>query len=500
MSGTRLLRSLIAVFGLLWLPCAQGGEPAQGPFEPSWESLAKREPAPAWFRDAKFGIYFHWGVYSVPAYGNEWYPRLMYARPDQDRNSVYEHHVATWGDPTKFGYPDFVPMFRAEKFNADEWAALFAKSGARFAGPVAEHHDGYAMWDSALTPWNSVDTGPRRDITGELARAIRAHGMRLVTTFHHARNNLWEEDGKWTGHYQYVMENFPSLLEDPQRAIMYGYMPREQFLKMWLGKLQEVIDNYQPDLIWFDSWLDEIPDADKMAFLAHYFNRAAEWKREVVVTFKQQDLPRSVAVDDYEKGRADQLTDFVWLTDDTLSKGSWCYTNDLEIKSADEVIDTFLDIISKNGILLLNISPMADGTIPENQKAVLEEMGRWLAINGAGVFDTRPWTIYGEGPTQMKKGGSFVGIEGGYTPADIRFTTKGDTLYAIALGWPENGRLKVTSLGTASDQNPGKIGAVTLLGHDGTLRFEQSEEALVIQLPDQKPCEHAFVFEIKKGE
>jgi len=468
---------------------------ADGPFKPEWKSLARHEAAPKWFRDAKFGIYFHWGVYSVPAFGSEWYPRNMHIK----RRREYQHHVETYGDPTKFGYADFVPKFKAEKFDADEWADLFAKAGARYAGPVAEHHDGYAMWASKLTPWNALDTGPKRDITGELAKAIRQRGMRFVATFHHARNNLWqiERGGKksWTGHYQFVRQDFPSLLDDPKRAILYGYMPREKFLKMWLGKLKEVIDNYQPDLMWFDSWLHEIPEQYQMEYLAHYFNKAREWGKDVVVTRKQDDLPRDCSVDDYEKGRLNRVTEFAWLTDDTISRGSWCYTRDLTIKPLREVLHVFIDIVSKNGCLLLNISPLADGTIPKNQRDVLLGMGKWLGKYGDAIYETRPWVKFGEGPTRLKKSGHFVGkLE--YTAADIRFTTKGDVLYAIVLGKPAE-PIVVRSLATGEGLCGGAVKKVTMLGVDGELAFEQTGDGLTVQLPKKVPNELAVALKIE---
>jgi alpha-L-fucosidase len=435
-------------------------------FEPAWDSLETRNPAPEWFQDAKLGIYFHWGVYSVPAFGSEWYPRNMYIK----QNREYAHHVKTYGDPSEFGYPDFVPMFKAENFDANEWADLFVRAGARFAGPVAEHHDGYSMWDSEWTPWNSMDTGPHRDITGELEKAVRARDLRFVTTFHHARNNLWLKNGQWTGHYEYVKKDFPQLLEDPVRAIMYGYIPREDFLKMWKGKLQEVIDRYSPDLIWFDSWLDEIPEPVQLDFLAYYLNSAAADGREVVVTCKQEDIRRSVAVEDFEKGRADHLTDYVWLTDDTISRGSWCYTEDLQIKPTAEVLHSLIDIISKNGVLLLNISPMADGTIPDNQRKVLEELGAWLEVCGEAVYNTRPWLVYGEGPTKMGRGGAFIRFSGEYTPADIRYTRSKDhkVLYATSLGKPE-GKLVLRSLNVKNAD--GRKGEVSMLGYDRPLEY-----------------------------
>jgi len=463
-------------------------------YEPNWESLNKKNPAPDWLRDAKFGIYFHWGVYCVPAYGSEWYPRNMHRVGGREN----KHHIAKYGDPVEFGYDKFVAMFKAEKFDADEWADLFAKAGAKYAGPVCEHHDGFSMWDSELTPWNAADRGPKRDIAGELAKAIRKRGMRFVATFHHARNNLWEKQpGKWSGHYDFARKNYPKALEDKERAFMYGYMPREQFLKMWLGKLKEVIDKYEPDLMWFDSWLSEIPEKTRMEYLAYYFNASEKWGRDVVVTFKQSDLPREVAIDDYEKGRASEKTDFVWLTDDTISKGSWCYTDNLTIKDTAEVLTTFIDIISKNGQLLLNISPMADGSIPANQRKVLLEMGKWLKVSGEAVYGTRPWITYGEGGTKMAKGGHFVRSVK-YKSDDVRFTCKGKTVYATFLGWAGAGE-KMTLATFAKDGKAAgvKVKSVSLIGGDQKIVWQQFDEGLTVTMPDKAPNELAVAFKIE---
>ena len=484
----------LAIVGAVFLICPAA---AAAPYTADWDSLREHEPAPEWFRDAKFGVYFHWGVYCVPAFGSEWYPRNMHLK----NRPEYKHHVETYGQPTELGYPDFVPKFRAEKFDAEEWAALFEKAGARFAGPVAEHHDGFAMWDSDQTPWNAADMGPRRDVTGELARALRRRGMKLVTTFHHARNSLWQKDGKWTGHYQGVKEGFPSLLDDPKRAIMYGYMPREQFLEMWRGKLFEVIDNYQPDLIWFDSWLNEVPEAYQTSFLAYYLNRADEWGKEVVVTYKQQDLPQDIGVLDLEKGRMNKLTEFAWLTDDTISLGSWCYTQDLRIKPLRQVLHVLIDIVSKNGQLLLNISPKADGTIPQEQKDVLLGIGDWLGKYGRAIYETRPWVTFGEGPTRLQQGGGFVHRQGGYLQygaEDIRFTRSKDgrTLYAIALGWPADDKLVIKSLGN-NQSALGRVRSVKLIGHGAALQWWRDEDRLSVQLPDARPCENAFALAIE---
>ena len=390
---------------------------AEGPYKPGWEDLKRHTAAPEWFRDAKFGIYWHWGVYAVPAHGNEWYPKWMHTK--EGRRSYYKHHVETYGEPDKFGYHDFIPMFKAEKFDAEGWAELLAKAGARYAGPVCEHHDGYAMWASALTPWNAAETGPKRDITGELARAIRKRGMKFVTTFHHERTRTW---------YPRV-EGWPTTTTDPKLRMLYANVSETLFNKIFLAKLGEVIDKYQPDLIWFDGQMSQIQDPYHLRFLAYYFSSARKWGRDVVVTTKKHQYPPEISVEDFEKGRTNRLTEFCWLTDDTISMGSWCYTTKLKIKSTRKVLHDFIDIVSKNGCLLLNISPKADGTIPAVQRKVLLGLGAWLKVGGEAIYNTRPWLAFGEGPTRLKKSGGFVGHPT-YTPKDIRYTRSKDGKWA----------------------------------------------------------------------
>ncbi len=460
---------------------------ADGPYKADWDDLKRHDEAPEWFRDAKFGIYWHWGVYSVPAYGNEWYPRHMHRK----RGKHYKHHVETYGQPDAFGYHDFVPRFKAEKFDADAWADLFAKAGARYAGPVCEHHDGFAMWASDVTPWNAGAKGPRRDITGELAKAIRARGMRLVTTFHHARTRNWyprpKDEPTW-----------PTHTTDPELRMLYANVSEDLYNCIWLAKLGEVIGKYRPDLIWFDGRLEDIGDPYHRRFLAYYFNRAEEWNRRVVVTTKGHDYPAEIAVEDFEKGRMNRLTDFCWLTDDTISMGSWCYTRGLDIKPTAKVLHDFLDIVSKNGCLLLNISPKSDGTIPEVQQKVLLGIGRWLETCGEAVYNTRPWLIFGEGPTRLRKGGGFVGHVT-YTARDIRYTRSKDgrAVYAIALGWPEGDALTLTAVQVESDEG----GQVTLLGRKEPLPYSvNADRQLVIDVSaikeGDRPCEHAYAFKL----
>ena len=458
----------------------------KGPYKADWKSLAAHTAAPEWFRDAKVGIYFHWGVYTVPAYGNEWYPKWMHTR--KGRRSYYKHHVETYGEPDKFGYHDFVPKFRAQHFDADEWAELFAKAGARYAGPVCEHHDGYSMWASEMTPWNAGATGPKRDITGELAKAIRRRGMKFVTTFHHERTRSW---------YPRV-EGWPTTSDDPKLQLLYMNIPEVLFNRIFQAKLGEVIDKYRPDLIWFDGRLEEIQDAYHRKFLAYYFNNAKEWGKDVVVTTKGHDYPPETAVQDFEKGRMDRLTDFCWLTDDTISTGSWCYTKSLRIKPASEVVRVLIDIVSKNGCLLLNISPKSDGTIPDNQREVLLALGSWLEVNGEAIYNTRPWLTFGEGPTRLGKGGGFV-RRVRYSGKDIRYSRSKDgrTVYAVALGWPRGETLTLTAVQVDGADG----GKVALLGCDKPVTHRVNDDKqLVIDVPKlaegKRPCRFAYTFKL----
>ncbi len=453
-------------------------------YGPNWESLFAHNEAPEWFMDAKLGIYFHWGVYSVPAFGSEWYPRNMFRKESR----VNRYHMETYGDPAEFGYQDFVPLFKAENFNPEEWAQLFKKAGARFAGPVAEHHDGFSMWASQINPWNARDRGPKRDIVGEMEKAVRSNGMRFFTSFHHAFNNQHPIKSFPTGYYPHV-EGWPTASNDPELRFLYGNIPREKFLELWKGKLFEVIDGYRPDIIWFDFVLGDIPEETRQEFLSYYLNSADKWNKDVVITYKQEDLPRNVGVQDFEKGRLDRLTDYTWLTDDTISWGSWCYTEGLEIKSIQTVLHTFIDIVSKNGVLLLNVSPKVDGTIPDNQKQVLFELGKWLDINGEAIYATRPWKVFGQGPTRLEKGGEFVGRLN-YTSKDIRFTQSKDSqfFYVIVMGWPEE-EILLTSVKVNSVSDKSKI---ELLGSNLNITYSLEKNKTLSISPPNRDAENSI--------
>ncbi|MDO3695358.1 alpha-L-fucosidase [Wenyingzhuangia sp. chi5] len=486
-----------AIILLLITSCQFGGksktatEQQKPTYKTDWDSLAKYQEAPEWFKKAKFGIYAHWGVLSVPAFANDWYPRNMHVVGSYE----YKHHVVTYGEPKDFGYHDFVPMFKAEKFNADEWAELFQKAGAKFGGVVAEHHDGWSNWKSKINPWNAYDKGPHRDILGELEKAIHSREMKFVASFHKARNlQIYQKDtANWlndTSYFPYN-PNMPTSSNDAVISMMYGNIPKEQFYKNWLGELKEVIDNYSPDLIYFDSKLDKIPEEYKKEFVAYYLNHAAKNNQGVVMTHKEGELPKSVSLEDFEKGRMNKITKDYWLTDETVSVGSWSYTNDLGLKKADEIIHVLADVVSKNGALMLNVSPMANGVIPENQQKILLEIGDWLKINGEAIYETSTWKVFGEGPTKQEKSGMFLD-KITYTNKDIRYTKKDNNIYAIVLGWPGNNM----EINLSSFANETNILKVELLGSQESIVYHLEQDGLHVITPSQRIDDKAIVFKI----
>jgi alpha-L-fucosidase len=470
-------------------------------YEETWESLAEYDETAEWFKDAKFGIYAHWGVLSVPAYANDWYPRNMHIEGTHEN----KHQVETYGELSEFGYHDFVPMFKAENFDATEWATLFEKAGAQFAGIVAEHHDGWSNWGSKINPWNALDMGPHRDILGELSAAIHQKDMKFVASFHIARNlQIYkDEPRKWlndTSYFPYN-PNMATSSEDPLLAKMYGNISVEKFSEDWFGQLKEVIDNYSPDLIYFDSQTQKIPESYRKKFVAYYFNDAVAKNKQVVFTHKEAEFPKSVSLEDFEKGRMNKITEEFWLTDETVSIGSWSYTDDLKLKSSEEIIHVLADVVSKNGALMLNVSPMSNGIIPENQQKVLLEIGAWLKTNGEAIYATRTWNVFGEGPTIQEKSGMFLD-KITYTPQDIRYTKNGATVYAIVLGWPgENIPMTLTSFTTKilGNQLP-EIKAVSILGYHEKIPFKIDATGLHFETPNQKIDNAAFVIKIELNE
>ncbi len=472
---------------------------ATGPFQATWASLTQYN-APAWYEDGKFGIFIHWGLYCVPAFGNEWYPRNMYLQGSKE----FEHHAATYGPHNQFGYKDFIPQFTATAYDPEAWAALFQAAGAKFVVPVAEHHDGFPMYDTELSEWCAAKMGPKRDLIGELATATRQHGMVFGVSSHRAEHWWFMNGGR----------AFDSDVNDPAYQDFYGPAtviegdeqaahkldarpyPDAAYLDDWLLRTCELIDKYEPQLIWFDWWIGHEAFKPYLPkFAAYYYNRGAQWQRGVAVNYKYEAFKEGSAVLDIERGQLADIRPLLWQNDTSLAKNSWGYTENQAYKTVDSLIDDLVDIVSKNGALLLNIGPKADGTIPEPEQQMLREIGQWLQVNGEAIYSTRAWKIFGEGPTEVKEGAFTDTQRAAFTGEDIRFTTKGDTLYAIALAWPGE-KMIVRSLGTTAGLFDRTIDNVFLLGHDGPLTWTRTEPGLVIDLPDRQPCEHAFAVKI----
>jgi alpha-L-fucosidase len=476
-----------------------------GPFRANWDSLAAYR-VPEWFRDAKFGIFIHWGVYSVPAFGNEWYSRNMYV----PGNAAFQHHVTTYGPQSKFGYKDFIPMFHAERFDPNAWVDLFVQAGARYVVPVAEHCDGFAMYDSRLTDWDAAKMGPHRDVVGELAAAARRRGLHFGVSSHRAEHWWWYGVGA----------TFDSDVRDPRYAGLYGpaqpmglsgdnptkepdpdhlerwLPPDKAFLDDWLARSAELVEKYHPDFLYFDWWIGQPAfQADLQRFAAYYYDEAALRHQGVVLTYKGYDFPENAATLDIERGKLDTVRLLPWQTDTSVSIHSWGYAENDQYRDAKSLIHELVDVVSKNGNLLLNVGPKSDGTIPDTARSVLLQMGAWLKINGEAIYGSRPWLVYGEGPTKVAGSGKDSDRQE-FTAEDIRFTTHNGALYAIALGWPASGNLRIRSLARGLPYLKGPVCQIDLLGSTAPVSFRQSDDGLHIALPSQPPDEPAYTFRI----
>ncbi|MDF9829687.1 alpha-L-fucosidase [Parabacteroides sp. PF5-6] len=452
-------------------------------FQPNWENIAENYQFPEWFVDAKFGIFIHWGPYAVPAFDSEWYARNMYLKDSK----AFLHHLDTWGSQEEFGYKDFIPMFDAAQFDAAEWADIFKRSGAKYVVPVAEHHDGFSMYDSDLNEWNAARMGPHKDILGLLKSALEKEGLVFGLSTHRAENAWFFNGGM----------KFPSDVQDMSISLYGRRYENEKYTddlaREWLTHTYELIDKYEPKLIWFDWTVNNpvlMPYFNK--FLAYYYNNALDWGEDVVVNTKQ-GYPTNIHVWDVERGKSGKMMQFPWQTDTSVGKRSWSYIDGEENKTPEQIVHDLIDIVSKNGNLLLNIGPRADGTITEEQKEVLLSIGKWLEVNGEAIYGTRCWKKFGEGDAEPTKG-SFTDNEATqYTARDIRFTTKGNDFYAIALNWDTNMIIKSLDANAIADA---KIQNITLLGSDEKITWEQTKDGLKIAFPKNKPCGYAYAFKI----
>ena len=471
-----------------------------GKYKDTWESLSQYK-VPEWYKDSKFGIFIHWGLYSVPAYGSEWYSRNMYIKDSWE----YKHHIETYGAHKDFGYKDFIPMFKAEKFSADEWCDLFKQAGAQYIVPVAEHHDGFQMYKSEVSHWNAYEMGPHKDIVGELSESACRHGIVNGASSHRVEHWFFMGHGKEfesdiTDDEKYGDFYYPAMPEPNHHDLFSKPTPTKEFLDDWLVRCCEIVDRFQPKIIYFDWWIQHSAVKPYLKkFAAYYYNRAEEWGG-CVINYKHDAFMFGCAVVDIERGQFADAKPFIWQTDTAVAKNSWCYTENNDYKSPREIICDLVDIVSKNGRLLLNIGPKADGTIPDEDRHILLEIGKWLSVNGEAIYGSAVWRYAAEGPTKVEEGQFADGNDKNYTSRDIRFTVNNGCLYATVLSYPENGEVCIESLREADASRlplfHGIIKDVDVLGFSEKPEFKRDEKGLHIKTNTVK-SEYPVVFKIK---
>ena len=532
---------------------AQGGgeyqsseiEIEKGVFEPSWQSLSANYETPQWFQDAKLGIWAHWGLQCVPEDG-DWYARGMY---QQDQRQ-YRNHCRRFGHPSEFGMMDFIPMWKAEKFDPEALVALYKEVGARYFVCMANHHDNFDNYNSRFQPWNSVNMGPRRDIVGEFEKAARHNGLRFGVSNHSAhawhwfqtaygydaagekagvRYDAWsrtKEDGKgkwWEGYdpqqfyggYNIVIPSGFNSVDSMARWHEANDRPwseripemNPQFAKNWFLRCKQLVDDYHPDLLYFDDEHDLPLEHYGLEIAAHMYNQSMRMnggRNEAVINAKRltEEQQRGVVMD-CERGAFADISPRPWQT--CMCIGAWHYDRGIyekgHYKTAERIVKTFVDIVSKNGNLLLNIPVRGDGSIDEKERAFLAEFKAWLDVNGEGIFDSRPWKIYGEGVVKTANSWSFGDnerLQASLSEKDIRFTQKNGRIYAFVLGFPTSQTVTIKALGSKSAQMNGKkIKKVRLLGCNRKIVFKQTNDALHITMPDIESTGKTICFEIK---
>lgn len=473
-----------------------------GKYKANWASLANHK-TPEWYYRDKLGIFIHWGIYSVPAYGSEWYSRSMY-----DKNvREFEYHRKTYGPQNEFGYKDFIPMFKAEKFDASKWVELFKKGGAKFIMPVAEHHDGFAMYETEFNRWKAPAMGPCRDVVGEIKAECEKQGLTFCASTHRAEHYFFMNPGR----------TFDSDVNDDEYRDFYGpayyckeldalmtettfdtfsIAPTEEWLEDWLVRTCELVDRYQPRILYFDWWIHNAafkPYLKKLC--AYYYNRAEEWGAEVTINYKHEAFPPTVATFDVERGALTGTSPIPWQTDTAIGKCSWGYRADNEYKSSRQIICDLIDIVSKNGMLLLNIGPKADGTITDEETKVLLDMGKWIEVNGDGIYGTIPWKKFGEGTVNNKEGFFQDGDEKQFTNEDFRFTYKDCSLYAFQMR-PNGREISIKSL-RITGCHDFVLGNVEVLGDNEIESSERTKEDLKIILKNEPKDDLPICFKIE---
>jgi len=501
---------------------------APGKFQPTWQSLQQYK-TPDWFRDAKFGIWSVWGPQSVPEQG-DWYARNMYT--EGHRQNLYQ--VANYGPPSTFGYKDILPLWKAQNWDPKRLMTLYKQAGAKYFMVMVNHHDNFDLWDSKYQPWNSVAIGPKRNILGEWAAEAKANGLRLGISIHSDHAWTWYEtsrgadkkgplagvpydgaltkaDGKgkwWEGlDPQDLYQQSHPLSKLPDVSKMWDWEngacpPSQAYCDNFYNRSADIINRYQPDVIYYDDDalpLSQVSDAG-LKIAAHFYNsnmKQHAGQLEAVLTGKMlTPAQRQAMVWDIERGQTDGIEPLPWQTDTCV--GDWFYKKGVHYKTAAQLIPTLADVVSKNGNLMLNAPLAPEGTLDPEVEKTLTDIGQWLAANGQAIYGTRPWKVFGEGPTAekpapMKNQGFNEGLK--FTAADIRFTAGGDAVYAIILGSPDKD-ITIKSLGTAARLLEKPVGTVVMLGSDEKLQWSQGADALVIKAPQKMPSIFAVVFKI----
>jgi alpha-L-fucosidase len=472
-----------------------------GPFRPDAESL-KTYQAPDWFRDAKFGIWSHWGPQAVPRAG-DWYARNMYIYGTEQ----YKHHLEHYGHPSKHGYKDIIPLWKAEKFDPDALMALYKKAGARYFVSMGVHHDNFDLWDSRHHPWNAVKMGPKRDIVGDWKKAAAKAGLRFGVSEHLGASYAW-----WTPSHGYD-QMWPMLGvdydgADPKYASLYHpahnqpyrnsatwYTTDTRFHQQWFNRITDLVTRYQPDLLYSDGG---IPFGKVgRTLIANFYNASmASHGGKLEAVYDHKDIGsgefiREAGVQDVERGVMEGINPLPWQTDTSI--GDWFYSDGYKYKTTSDVVHMLADIVSKNGNLLLNVVQYPDGSLPPEPMQFLREMAEWMSVNGDAIYGTRPWKIFGEGPTKAASG--HFQENTAYTPQDIRFTAKGGAVYAITLGAP-SAPVRIASLGRKAGLETRPVKGVTLLGSTAPLRWKQGDDALTIELPASLPTGIASSFRV----
>ena len=482
----------------VYISCAQTpSNIAKGPFKPTTTSF-KQYKYPEWFRDAKFGIWAHWGPQAVPRHG-DWYARQMYEEGSDD----YKHHLAHYGHPSKFGYKDIIPLWKAQKWDPEKLMSLYKKAGAKYFVSMGTHHDNFFLWNSQVHRWNAVNMGPHKDVVGLWQKAAKKEGLRFGVSEHLGASYTWfqaSHRSDTTG----PMKGVPYDGNDPAYADLYHPKAAKndkswlsidpQWIKEWYKSIRELVDNYHPDLLYSDSGFP-FGDTGRSMVADFYNDNIARHGGRLEAVYNCKEPSDGMWVQDLERGVMDTISTLPWQTDTSI--GDWFYREGQKYKSSNDIICMLVDIVSKNGNLLINIVQTPEGDLEPDMLKTLAEIAAWTKVNGEGIYGTRPWKVYGEKPADapVVPSGGFNEDQLKYTAKDIRFTTKAGKLYAFCLGRPDQD-IRIVSLGKRSKLNHRKIASVQLLGSDEPIHWRQESDALVIGKPSHLPDAQVIAFKI----